>query len=47
MTFMGETVNDPPKDGAGNGGRRLADMLLFGEYDGEGPDTTDTEQPGK
>lgn len=51
MTFKGETVNDPPKNGAGSGGRRLADMLLFGKYDAEGSvspsDAADTEQPGK
>ena len=37
MTFMGETVNDPPKNRSdGSGGRYLADMLLFAEYDGKG-----------
>ncbi len=51
MTFMGETVNDPPKNGAGDGsGRSLADMLLFAEYDGEGSapslDTPDTKLSG-
>ncbi len=37
MTFMGETVNDPPKNGLEDGnGRYLADMLLFAEYDTDG-----------
>ena len=37
MTFMGETVNDPPKNGVDDGsGRYLADMLLFAEYDRDG-----------
>lgn len=39
MTFMGETVNRPPKVRAGEtdvNGRMLVDMLLFAEYDAEG-----------
>ena len=39
MTFMGKTVNDPPRTGmddTGTGGRSLVDMLLFAEYDEKG-----------
>lgn len=39
MTFMGKTVNDPPSPGAddgASGGRNLADMVLFAQYDLDG-----------
>lgn len=50
MTFMGETVNDPPKNGADGNGRYLADMLLFAEYDTDGNapalETLRAQEPG-
>ncbi len=54
MTFMGKTVNDPPKanaDDAASGGRNLADMLLFAAYDdgGSAPplDTLEARTPSE